>query len=63
MYYRSVKLIMKGATYTEAIYFIYVTISTIGFGDFVIRFEEESEVNRLVSRAQNYSALKFVLIK
>ena len=36
-------------TYTEAVYFIYVTISTIGFGDFVIRFEDQNDYNRVVS--------------
>ena len=36
-------------TYTQAIYFIYVTISTIGFGDFVIRFEDQNDYNRVVS--------------
>ena len=40
---------MKEPTsYIEAIYFIYVTISTIGFGDFVIRFEEQEDYNRVV---------------
>ncbi|XP_063689938.1 potassium channel subfamily K member 15-like [Bolinopsis microptera] len=44
----SVRLIMGDVTYIQAIYFIYVTISTIGFGDFVIRFEEQSDYNRVM---------------
>ena len=49
IFFRSVRLIMGDVTYIQAIYFIYVTISTIGFGDFVIRFEEQSDYNRVVS--------------
>jgi len=45
----SVRLIMgDDTTYTQAIYFIYVTISTIGFGDFVIRFEDQNDYNRVM---------------
>ena len=42
-------------TYSEAVYFIYVTISTIGFGDFVIRFEDQNDYNRVVSNTRNYN--------
>ena len=47
-YSRSVRLVMGDVSYVEAIYFIYVTISTIGFGDFVIRFEQHKDYDRVV---------------
>lgn len=44
----SVRLVMGDVSYVEAIYFIYVTISTIGFGDFVIRFEQHKDYDRVM---------------
>lgn len=44
----SVRLMIEGVSYVEAVYFIFVTVSTIGFGDFVIRFEDQADHNRLL---------------
>lgn len=44
----SVRLSVSDMSYIESFYFIYVTISTIGFGDFVIRFEQETDFNRVM---------------
>ena len=53
--YRSTRMIIDNISYTEAIYFIYVTISTIGFGDFVIRFENQTKLNRAVRSSVVFS--------
>lgn len=44
---------IEGVSYVEAVYFIFVTVSTIGFGDFVIRFEDQADHNRLVRTGTN----------
>ena len=53
---------MGDVSYVEAVYFIYVTISTIGFGDFVIRFEQHADYNRVVGGINDFNGNFNVLI-